>query len=321
MRTLIRFYNRVSASPSMGTVRLLLSAKDRSRYFAQSALKKDLTSVWGQAMLNTVQFVNELGAAHGVTVTLCTLEEIMQLSEQTGPTLLLSGKLEPLIYSGQITLPTYVDGTSVAALLTDKYATYSAVKQCSTVVQPETFAIRSQSDLLKTLEQVTPAKVVLKPRQFSCESQNIYIVHSQRLQQLQADERLNFSNYILQVYNQHTIWPPIEWRFHYIGHQLCRCLRITDKNNWSGQFGHQDIPLTDLPVTFSMAAQTVIERLLPSQSVDNVTIDFLELDQPGQLLFLEANCGVLNSFMVMVESDKPAVQTIYEELFRRYKLT
>lgn len=305
----------------MGTLRLLLSTNDRSRYFSQSALKKDLTSVWGQAMLNTVKFVNELGAAYGITVTLCTLEEMVQLPKQTGPTLLLSGKLEPLIYSGQITLPTYIDGMNAAILLTDKYATYSAVKQCSTIVQPETFAIRSQSDLLKTLEQVAPAKVVLKPRQFSCESQNIYIVHSQRLQQLQADERLNFSNYILQVYNQHTIWPPIEWRFHYVGHTLCRCLRITDKNNWSGQFIHQDIPLADLPAAFRVVAQTVIQKLLPSQSADNVTIDFLELDQPGQLLFLEANCGVLNSFMVMAEADKPALVAIYQELFGRYKLT
>ena len=57
--------------------------------------------------------------------------------------------------------------------------------------------------------------VVLKSRFHTYASRNVLLVQRQRLEQLQVIERLNLSDYLLQAYRSDTIWPSVEWRFHF----------------------------------------------------------------------------------------------------------
>lgn len=293
----------------MMTIQLIYSEADLARTKPKTG--------WDQVQDATWSFMQEFAKNHGVAASRTTLHQLLTQPTVRGPHLLVSSELETVVYAQQIQFPCVLDGSTIVSVVGDKYATYSRIKQTS-LLQPETVVVRSQSDLIAALQTVKTKKVVLKPRYYSYESQNIYLIHRERLQQIASDERLNFKNYILQSYNDQTIWPPVEWRFHYVGQTLCRCLRTVDKNNWLKQFGQLDIALSDIPESYVVAANTAARALVSASTHDNMTIDFLEMNTGSQLLFLEANCGVLNSFMLMTEVDVPALTRIYQELLKQY---
>lgn len=301
----------------MNTLRFICSSQDYAQYFGARISNKIKHSWFGKLALTSFPAIQQLCRLAKVDVQVLALPTVSQLPSTSSINLVFTTELEPLLYHPDMHWPVRIDGREVFRLFVDKFAVYRRMQMASVVAQPHTVVVRGQADLITALKDITTPYVVLKPRFHTYASRNVLLLQRQRLEQLQAAERLNLSDYLLQAYRPDTLWPSVEWRFHFVGQRLCRCQRIVDKNNWAQAFLNGNIALADIPQQFRTAAEATAGWLIASDNPDNFTIDFLELEGQ-QLLFLEANCGCLNSFFIADAAEAEYIRPIFTELVHRY---
>lgn len=253
---------------------------------------------------------------YGISFQVIGIDEFINLKPDDGVSLLLDVDIEPIVYSKYWSPPLKVDGQKISKLISDKYTIYRIVQNIPGVLQPKTAYIKNHLDIPKALSHITTPKIVLKPRSNSYSSHNVLILNRERIEHTSNYEMLNFTEYLLQEYLEETLWPPQEWRFHFIGRDICRCMKICDKNNWKRSLHIQDLPVQDVPQDLVNQAIEIAKRLANSKSKDNFTLDFLET-KTG-FLFLEANCGALGSFYIQKEEDEELLRPIIRKLLKVY---
>lgn len=242
-------------------------------------------------------------------------DDFLKKQPADGISLLLDADVEPIVYSEFWAPPLKVDGSEINRLIGDKHRIYKMISTVQSVKQPKTLPLHNHRDLEDALAQLPTEKVVIKPRN-SHSSKNVLILDKARLTNTRPDERLNFADCIVQEYLPESLWPPREWRLHFVGRQLCRAIRITDKNNWTGAFGVDNQKTQDVPKDLAAQAQKVAEILANPKSKENFTLDFLETKMGP--LFLEANCGALGSFYIDNPKFREYLEPIFLQLFRKF---
>lgn len=242
-------------------------------------------------------------------------DEFFRDKPENGISLLLDANVEPMVYSEFWNPPLKVDGNDVSRIIGDKYRIYRMISTVEGVKQPITLPLHNHRDIESALTSMSTEKVVIKPRN-SHSSKNVLILDKSRLANTRPDERLNFSDSIVQEYLPESLWPPIEWRLHFVGRQLCRAIRITDKNNWTGSFNVDNHSTRDVPKELVEQARKVAMVLVNQRNKDNFTLDFLETEEG--YLFLEANCGALGSFYVDNPEHRKYLEPIFAQLFRLF---
>lgn len=243
------------------------------------------------------------------------IDEFLRDQPKDGISLLLDADVEPMVYSGFWNPPLKVDGNEVSRIIGDKHRIYKMISTIKDVRQPKTLPLHNHRDVKSALAEILTEKVVIKPRN-SHSSKNVLILDKSRLVDTRPDERLNFADSIVQEYLPESLWPPREWRLHFVGRQLCRAIKITDKNNWTGAFKVENHAPQDVPRDLAEQAQKVATVLVNQRNRDNFTLDFLETEQGH--LFLEANCGALGSFYVDDPEHRKYLEPIFANLFRLF---
>ncbi len=253
----------------------------------------------------------------GIEVRMLTIQEFLT-SNEGNINLLFEGSVERFLYDDNWDPPLQVDGKALLTIVGDKYETYKKIMN-GKIPTPNTFAIRGQKDLLQALEQIQTEKIVLKPRFWSYASANVLILKKHRLLDFSIEERFNVKDFVLQEYLPSTLFPSVEWRFHFVGNTLCRVIKTKDKNNWSKSFHVQNIDLEQVENRYINLAKSIAALINPKNYPDNFTLDFLETETG--LIFLEANVGTLNSMFVHDEKDFTFIEPIFEELVNLQKNT
>ena len=249
---------------------------------------------------------------YGAKFEIIGIDEFLKTKEKTGKSLLLDGDIESILYSEYWSPLLNVDGSSISKMISDKYVIYKMVKSVKEVLQPKTVYIQNYSELAGALEQIRTGTVVLKPRRDSFSSHNVLIIKRDRIEKISEGERLNFVDYLVQEYLEETLWPPQEWRFHFVGRELCRCMKIQDKNNWEKSLMITDLKVHDIPKELLDQAIAISRLLVNPKNSDNFTLDFLETK--NGFIFLEANCGALGSFYISKESDFELLRPIVKRI-------
>lgn len=262
----------------------------------------------------SLQVIEEICRTVGVDFALIGIDQFLQHIPSDGVSLLLDADVEPIVYSDFWGRQLQVDGAEINKIVSDKFRVYRMIREVPGVSQPKTIPVHNHHDVESALTEIQTDKVVLKPRISGHSSRNVLIVDRTRIEQPRDDERLNFHNCIMQEYPPESLWPPKEWRLHFVGRKLCRCLKITDKNNWKGYFKIEDIPLLEIPIGIGDQALKIAARLVNNRNKDNFTLDFLETKNGP--IFLEANCGALGSFYIDDPEKKDFLQEIFITLFR-----
>lgn len=230
--------------------------------------------------------------------------------------LILEGELEDTLYSAYHGTKEYVDGGSVHAIINDKYKTYKQIKELklNQVTFPKTIAIRSHNELVVAIGHINSDKVVLKPRNDSYSSHNVIIIKKSRLAKLENEERINLYNFLVQEYDKNLFWPPIEIRIHFVGRKPVRVIEIKDKNSWNKKFKIKNIPINKTQKNLMLAAREIVKTLVPIDCKDNLCLDFLKKRKGW--IFLEANCGALETFYIGEISEYKYLRPILEEIIR-----
>jgi len=189
-------------------------------------------------------------------------QDINNFLQETSPddkTIILVGDtaVEPMLYNNIWEGKFSVDGKDLNKILNDKYHLYKKLGNLS-IRQPKTAVVSSYRDLESALSFITSEKIVMKPRFLTFESKNVLIMNRSRIENAKPGEYFNFSDCIMQEYISDSIWPPQEWRFHFVGWDICRCIKITDKNNWNHALKIEDLSTQDVP-----------EQLIKSQKVNH----------------------------------------------------
>ncbi|MFA5854686.1 MAG: hypothetical protein WC846_00120 [Candidatus Gracilibacteria bacterium] len=302
----------------MGIIRFVFSKKGLgmvNQYLKdkESVSKKDFQPHFFEA--SSIPFYEAIFRKYGREFKLISDEEFLKDPDPKSINIPFDVSAEAFLYNEVWDPPLPLDGRPLIDVLGDKYVVYKIVRGIQGIRQPLTLALKGHADLKRGVEEIRTSKIVLKPRFFGYEARNVLLVNRARLENISQDERLNFSEYIMQEYLEDIIWPPEEWRFHFIGRKLCRVMKITDKNNWSGVFKQENVLFENVPAEFMMQAEKVVKNLIKDlNNRDNFTIDFLRTKDG--LVFLEANIGTLGSIYVQTEEDATFVEPIFVELFR-----
>lgn len=264
----------------------------------------------------SLQVIEEICRTAGVDFALIGIDQFLQQPRSDGISLLLDADIEPIVYSDFWDPPLYIDGVETNRIVSDKYRLYRMIQEVPEVRQPKTIPVHNHHDVESALNEIPTDKIVLKPRRNSHSSRNVLVMARSRIGQLRDDECLNFYDCIMQEYPPESLWPPKEWRLHFVGRKLCRCLKITDKNNWRKVFNIEDMPLSEIPPEIRNQALKIAAILVNNRNKDNFTLDFLETT--SGFVFLEANCGALGSFYIDDREKKVFLQEIFLTLFRLY---
>lgn len=261
----------------------------------------------------SLQVIREICEEFHVNFSVLGIADFLKI-EQRGVTLLLDADIEPILYGDIFGKRIAVDGSEVSKCIDDKMSVYRLLLQSSKIKQPQTEPIHNHKDLSEALSRIPSQLVVIKPRSGGHSSRNVLIIDRQRFTDLRNEEMCNFHNCIVQEYI--PSWPPKEWRLHFVGQTLCRCLQIIDKNNWMNNFKINDIAINDLPSDLLDTAKNAACLISSKRCSDNFTIDFLE-STTGEFHLLEANCGALGSFYIDDFSKKPKIEPIFARIFWR----
>lgn len=262
----------------------------------------------------SLRLIEEICVDHNISFQLLPIKTLLTDRTLQGSAILFDDRVDTLVYSQYLDTSLHIDARSIEPILSDKYRIYKIVSKFKQIHQPNTGAIRNHRDIDTTLAKINSKMVVLKPRFSSYESRNVLLINRARLQQPDALERFNFTDYIMQEYLPETIWPPHEWRLHYVGQTLCRCIKVIDKNNWGHSFALKNIALTDVPENIKLQGTLLAQALVDKNNYDNFTLDFLETAN-GEPIFLEANYGMLNSFLVETSTEKQFLEPIFTAIF------
>jgi len=264
----------------------------------------------------SLQVIQQICQESGVSLALIGIDQFLREQPRDGISLLLDADVEPIVYGDLVRPPVPVDGAEVVNLIQDKFAVYRTMLQARGILQPQTEIIHNHHDVEGALSKITSERVVIKPRNGGHSSRNVLMLNRTRLENHQKGEIFNFHDCILQEYVADALWPPAEWRLHFVGRTLCRCLRTTDKNNWSHSFCTGDVELDQIPDDLKAAAVEASRHLTGERNRDNFTLDFLQTQK--SFVFLEANCGALGSFYVDNTKKKPYLLPMFHRMFRRY---
>lgn len=264
----------------------------------------------------SLQAIAEICHEANVHFVLMGIDRFLQRPSFDGISLLLDAEVEPIVYSPFWDPPLGVDGVEINRIASDKYRLYRMIREIPDVRQPQTTFIHNHRDIQSALQEIQTDKIVIKPRKNSHSSRNVLVMNRSRIERQLDDECLNFSDCIMQEYLPESLWPPKEWRLHFVGRKLCRCLRITDKNNWRKSFKIEDVPLPEIPLELRGQAQKIAAVLVNPRNKDNFTLDFLETEKG--VIFLETNCGALGSFYIDSPEKKIFLREIFITLFRLY---
>lgn len=264
----------------------------------------------------SLQVIQQICQESAVSFSLIGIDKFLREQPTNGISLLLDADVEPVVYGNFVCPPIPVDGTEIVTLIQDKFAVYRTMMQARGILQPRTEIIHNHHDVEGVLSKIKSERVVIKPRNGGHSSRNVLMLNRSRLEDRQEGEIFNFHDCILQEYAEDALWPPIEWRLHFVGRALCRCLRTTDKNNWSHEFRTSDVDLDNIPAELEGAAVEASRHLAGERNRDNFTLDFLQTK--NGFVFLEANCGALGSFYVDSPEKKPFLIPMFQRMFRRY---
>lgn len=264
----------------------------------------------------SLQVIQKICHESGVSFALIGIDRFLRDQPKEGVSLLLDADVEPVVYGDFVHPPIPVDGAEVVKLIQDKFAVYRTMMQARGILQPQTEIIRNHREIGSALSKIKSEKVVIKPRNGGHSSRNVLMLNRTRLENHQEGEIFNFHDCILQEYVADALWPPVEWRLHFVGRTLCRCLQTTDKNNWACHFATVDVDLDHIPDSLQAAAMEASHHLTGEKNRDNFTLDFLQT-QNG-FVFLEANCGALGSFYVDDPQKKPYLLPMFQRMFQRY---
>lgn len=264
----------------------------------------------------SLQVIQQICQESGVSFALIGIDQFLREQPRDGISLLLDADVEPVVYGDLMRPPIPVDGAEVVNLIQDKFAVYRTMLQARGILQPQTEIIHNHHDVEGALSKIKSKRVVIKPRNGGHSSRNVLMLNRTRLENHQEGEIFNFHDCVLQEYVADALWPPVEWRLHFVGRTLCRCLQTTDKNNWTSKFATTDVDLDHIPDGLRIAAMEASRHLAGEKNRDNFTLDFLQT-QNG-FVFLEANCGALGSFYVDSSAKKPFLLPMFQRMFRRH---
>lgn len=267
----------------------------------------------------TLEPLQHLAQTVGFHIAFCSVAQFLADPYGADINLSFDQKIESFLLSPFWDKPLPWDGQVSRTIFGDKYMVYKLIAvHCPDIFQPRTMPVDSHGDCMKALASLTSDFVVFKPRQFGFESKNVILIERQKALACVDKERLNFYNYIVQEYCDKVLWPPQEWRCHFVGRQLCRVMRISDKNNWGKQFSLTYTRIDEAPQQVLQCAQEIADRLVPKECMDNISIDFL-MTTDG-LMFLEVNMGCIGSMYPTSIEECAFIEPIYREMIRRVQL-